>query len=306
MKNVRNLALTCLIIMFTALCLVLVACDDDPPTHKHTLVRTASTPAQCTQAGNIAYFKCSECGEMFSDMDGQNQISESDVIIAATGHSFDEAWTRDTDYHWHVATCEHSDEISDKAEHTYGDDNKCIECEFAIINATIEFKDGKAIRLVLYPDIAPITVENFVTLAEQGFYDGLAFHKVRPDWVIQGGAYSVLGNGFRPKTAERIKGEFSANGVKNDIHHVPGVLSMNRQSDDYDSASSEFFICVADCQTLDGYYAAFGKTRDQESLDTAIEISNVATTTKGNYENAPVNSIVIQTVTIEKTVTIDE
>ena len=104
----------------------------------------------------------------------------------------------------------------------------------------------------LYPDVAPITVENFLKLTNQGFYDGLTFHRIISGFMIQGGA--PIGN----NTVECIKGEFAANGVQNDLAHTRGVLSMAR-ANPYDSASSQFFIVHKDSPHLNGQYAAFGK-----------------------------------------------
>lgn len=126
------------------------------------------------------------------------------------------------------------------------------------VKATIKVKDFGDITLELYPDKAPVTVNNFVDLAESGFYDGLTFHRIYSGFMIQGGDPDGNGNGGSGKT---IKGEFSANGVENDISHVRGVISMAR-SKSFDSASSQFFICHADSTFLDGQYAAFGRVTD--------------------------------------------
>ena len=166
------------------------------------------------------------------------------------------------------------------------------------INATINFTDGKTINLELYPDVAPITVQNFVKLAEEGFYNGLCFHRVIKNFMIQGGGF-VYKNGLVHKGAPSIKGEFLANGVKNYLHHDPGVISMAR-TNIMDSASSQFFICVADCSFLDGQYAGFGKVRDQQSLDNAIAISTVKTHSWTYYDDVPSEPVVIQSITIEK------
>ena len=147
----------------------------------------------------------------------------------------------------------------------------------------IKLSNGKSIKVELYPDVAPISVRNFITLAESGFYDGLVFHRVIANFMIQTGGYEYTGHGTAnkkmvEKDAETIVGEVSLNGYTNDIKHVPGVISMAR-ANAYNSGSSQFFICVADYPSLDGSYAAFGKTIDQESLDNAIEISKKSTTT---------------------------
>ena len=120
---------------------------------------------------------------------------------------------------------------------------------------TLEMENSGVIRAELYPDVAPITVKNFVDLAEKGFYDGLIFHRVIPGFMIQGGDPTGTGMGGPGHT---IKGEFAANGVKNDLKHTRGVLSMARSMMP-NSAGSQFFIMHQDAPHLDGQYAAFGK-----------------------------------------------
>ena len=119
----------------------------------------------------------------------------------------------------------------------------------------IEMENGGVMTGELYPEIAPISVENFEKLAGEGFYDGLTFHRVIPGFMIQGGCPRGNGTGGPGWT---IKGEFSANGVQNDLKHTRGVLSMARAMDP-NSAGSQFFIMVADAPHLDGQYAAFGR-----------------------------------------------
>lgn len=139
------------------------------------------------------------------------------------------------------------------------------------IKAGITMESGKKISLELYPDIAPITVENFVNLANEGFYDGLIFHRVISGFMIQGGDPMGIGIGG---SGNNIKGEFAANGVNNTLSHKRGVISMAR-SQNFDSASSQFFIMHADGEFLDGQYAAFGKVTD--GIETVDEIASVAT-----------------------------
>ncbi len=120
---------------------------------------------------------------------------------------------------------------------------------------TIELETGGKIVLVLYPEKAPNTVNNFLSLAQSGYYDGLIFHRVIPDFMIQGGDPDGTGTGG---PGYGIKGEFTQNGFKgNDISHTPGVISMARAQSP-DSAGSQFFICCGDANFLDGQYAAFG------------------------------------------------
>ena len=156
------------------------------------------------------------------------------------------------------------------------------------IMVQIEMENGGIIKLELYPDKAPITCENFVKLAKDGFYDGLIFHRVIKDFMIQGGDPTGTGMGGADKN---IKGEFAVNGVQNDISHVRGVISMAR-SRSYDSASSQFFICHADAKYLDGQYAAFGKVI--EGMEVVDEIAEVKT----DYNDRPMIDMVIKTITV--------
>ena len=137
--------------------------------------------------------------------------------------------------------------------------------------AIITMEDGGVIELELYPEIAPITVKNFEELAGKGFYDGLIFHRVIPGFMIQGGCPNGTGTGGPGYT---IKGEFSANGVKNDLRHTRGVISMARTMVP-DSAGSQFFIMHQDSTHLDGQYAAFGKV--VSGLDVVDRIAGART-----------------------------
>ena len=164
-------------------------------------------------------------------------------------------------------------------------------------NICIEFTNGKKINLELYREHAPISVENFMNLVKEGFFDGLCFHRVIEGFMIQGGGF-MWQDGLVHKNAPRtIKGEFRANGVTNNLKHVPGVISMARTMFP-NFASSQFFICVENCTHLDGQYAAFGKTMDQDSLDVAIEISKVETGFVDGYADVPTTPIVIKTISI--------
>ena len=145
----------------------------------------------------------------------------------------------------------------------------------------IEMENGKEIKLELYPDKAPITVDNFLKIVNEGFYDGLIFHRVIKDFMIQGGDPEGTGMGG---AKEKIKGEFSANGVPNDVKHVRGVISMARAMNP-NSASSQFFIVHKDAPHLDGQYAAFGKV--VEGMDVVDEIADVKT----DYNDRPINDV---------------
>ncbi len=156
------------------------------------------------------------------------------------------------------------------------------------IMVKIEMENGGIIELELYPEVAPITVENFVKLAKEGFYDGLIFHRVIKNFMIQGGDPTGTGMGG---SGENIKGEFALNGVKNTLSHKRGVISMAR-SQNYNSASSQFFICHANATYLDGQYAAFGKvTAGMEVVD---EIASIPT----DGRDRPIVDMVIKTVTV--------
>ena len=155
---------------------------------------------------------------------------------------------------------------------------------------TIEMMDGSVMKGELYEDIAPITVENFVKLAGEGFYNGLKFHRVIPGFMIQGGCPHGTGTGGPGYT---IKGEFSSNGIKNDLKHERGVISMARAMDP-DSAGSQFFIMVDDAPYLDGQYAAFGKvTEGMEAADTIVNQD------RNMYNDCPYEDQVIKTITID-------
>ena len=154
------------------------------------------------------------------------------------------------------------------------------------INIEIEMQDGGVMSAELYPDTAPITVENFVKLINDNFFDGLIFHRVIKDFMIQGGGYSADGN---IKKADSIKGEFDSNGVRNPLKHTRGVLSMARTMFP-NSASSQFFIMHKDAPHLDGQYAAFGKVTG--GMDVVDRIAQAQT----DYSDKPVKDIVIKTI----------
>ena len=140
----------------------------------------------------------------------------------------------------------------------------------------ITMQDGGVIDLELDAQAAPITVENFLKLVNDGFYDGLTFHRIMAGFMMQGGDPQGTGLGGSDKT---IKGEFSANGVENPLSHTRGAISMAR-SQSYDSASSQFFICHADSTFLDGQYACFGYVTD--GMDVVDAICEAAEPTDSN------------------------
>lgn len=155
--------------------------------------------------------------------------------------------------------------------------------------ATIEMKSGEKMVVELEPSVAPNTVNNFISLAQKGFYDGLIFHRVIKDFMIQGGDPSGNGTGG-PDYG--IKGEFAINGFENPLLHEPGVISMARAQDP-DSAGSQFFIMHGKVESLDGQYAAFGKVI--EGMETVNKIAEVET----DPSDMPLEPVVISKITIE-------
>ena len=154
---------------------------------------------------------------------------------------------------------------------------------------TIQMKDGGVMKAELYPDIAPITVQNFIDLASKGFYNGLIFHRVISGVMIQGGDPEGIGIGG---PGYCIKGEFAANGFKNDLKHTRGVLSMARAGDP-NSAGSQFFIMHEDAPFLDGQYAEFGK------LIEGIEVVDKIASVKTDYHDKPLEDQVIEIMTVQ-------
>jgi len=155
--------------------------------------------------------------------------------------------------------------------------------------ATITMKGGGVIRAELYPEIAPNTVNNFISLANSGFYDGKIFHRVISGFMIQGGCPNGDGMGG---PGYNIKGEFRFNGFKNDLKHKRGVLSMARAMSP-NSAGSQFFIMHADAKHLDGQYAAFGKVI--EGIEEVDRIASVAT----DFSDRPLDEQVMETVRVD-------
>lgn len=154
---------------------------------------------------------------------------------------------------------------------------------------TITMENGDVIRAELYPEIAPNTVKNFISLANKGFYDGLIFHRVIEGFMIQGGCPQGTGMGG---PGYSIKGEFSQNGFKNDLKHTEGVLSMARSMMP-DSAGSQFFIMHKTSPHLDGSYAAFGKV--VEGMDVVNKIAE----TRTDYSDRPLKEQKIKSMTAE-------
>ena len=158
------------------------------------------------------------------------------------------------------------------------------------MNAIIEVEKFGTIEVELYKDAAPITVDNFVKLANKGFYNGLTFHRIIKGFMIQGGCPKGNGTGG---PGYSIKGEFSANGINNPIKHERGVISMARAMDP-NSAGSQFFIMHQAAPHLDGQYAAFGK------VVKGIEVVDAIASVQTNYFDAPLQKVVIKSIKIKE------
>lgn len=154
---------------------------------------------------------------------------------------------------------------------------------------TIEMEDGGVMTAELYPDVAPNTVNNFVSLIKKGFYDGLIFHRVIKGFMIQGGDPEGTGAGG---PGYEIKGEFRDNGFQNDLRHTKGVLSMARTMDP-DSAGSQFFIMHAEASYLDGQYAAFGMLTD------GLEVLDKIAGTRTDFDDRPLKDQKIAKMTVD-------
>lgn len=154
---------------------------------------------------------------------------------------------------------------------------------------TIEMENGSVIKAELYPETAPNSVNNFISLIQKGFYDGLIFHRCIPGFMIQGGCPQGTGTGG---PGYSIKGEFASNGVQNDLVHDRGVLSMARAMDP-NSAGSQFFIMVEQAPHLDGEYAAFGKVIE------GMEVADAIVSAKTDWNDRPREEQKMKKVTVD-------
>lgn len=208
------------------------------------------------------------------------------TMLAGCGSKTDTTDTTETTEETSAA-----DETSDGAADT-ADTSENEELLTGLHHVTIDVQDYGTISLELDADTAPISVTNFINLANEGFYDGLTFHRIISGFMIQGGDPNGNGTGGSEKT---IKGEFSANGVENDISHVRGVISMARANDP-DSGSSQFFIVHEDSTFLDGQYAAFGHVTD--GMDVVDAICEAVPVQDNNGTVAAADQPVITAVTV--------
>ena len=208
------------------------------------------------------------------------------TMLAGCGSKTDTTDTTETTEETSAA-----DETSDGAADT-ADTSEDGELLTGLHHVTIDVQDYGTISLELDADTAPISVTNFINLANEGFYDDLTFHRIISGFMIQGGDPNGNGTGGSEKT---IKGEFSANGVENDISHVRGVISMARANDP-DSGSSQFFIVHEDSTFLDGQYAAFGHVTD--GMDVVDAICEAVPVQDNNGTVAAADQPVITAVTV--------
>ena len=208
------------------------------------------------------------------------------TMLAGCGSKTDTTDTTETTEETSAA-----DETSDGATDT-ANTSEDEELLTGLHHVTIDVQDYGTISLELDADTAPISVTNFINLANEGFYDGLTFHRIISGFMIQGGDPNGNGTGGSEKT---IKGEFSANGVENDISHVRGVISMARANDP-DSGSSQFFIVHEDSTFLDGQYAAFGHVT--EGMDVVDAICEAVPVQDNNGTVAAADQPVITAVTV--------
>lgn len=186
-----------------------------------------------------------------------------------------------------------SDKTDENSKNDESVSDSSTDSEYPV--ATITVKDFGVMKVELYPNKAPNTVNNFISLANKGFYDGLTFHRVYKGFMIQGGCPDGTGGG---DPGYSIKGEFSGNGVENDLMHTRGVISMAR-SKSPDSAGSQFFIMHEDAPHLDGQYAAFGKVT--EGLDVLDKIADAEVTLNmsSGEMSTPVNKIIIESISVD-------
>ena len=213
-------------------------------------------------------------------------LAFSATMLAGCGSKTDTTETTET-----TEATSAADETSDGAADT-ADTSENEELLTGLHHVTIDVQDYGTISLELDADTAPISVTNFINLANEGFYDGLTFHRIISGFMIQGGDPNGNGTGGSEKT---IKGEFSANGVENDISHVRGVISMARANDP-DSGSSQFFIVHEDSTFLDGQYAAFGHVTD--GMDVVDAICEAVPVQDNNGTVAAADQPVITAVTV--------
>ncbi len=208
------------------------------------------------------------------------------VVLVTADWSALEATSGNNSDHVHSDACNHGPEVS----RSNGGDGATLETAKATHYVTIELEGYGTLKGELYGDTTPYAVEQFVSLAQSGFYEGLTFHRIIEGFMMQGGAPNI-----NSPDVEEIEGEFAENGIENNLLHVPGVMSMARTNDP-NSATSQFFIMHKDYPSLDGKYAAFG--RITEGLDIVDKICTEVVNTDGNGGVAAADQPVIKSVTV--------
>ena len=288
------------LLLLLTVTLLLGACGgkDDPP--------SSNTPAPKARDG--VYY--SQYGTMTFNGDGRsvtlrvNGLPEGEGSYVYLFHNeewrYDQAekfrlMIGDQSYQFFVTPGENTEDVVAFEVSQGGDVIRFTKADFTPTHiVTVTVRDYGTMTLELYGKIAPVTVENFVTLARSGFYDGLTFHRIMDGFMIQGG--DPAGNGTGGSNT-RIKGEFYANGVSNPIEHTLGTISMARESGNMNSARSQFFIMVADSPLLDGQYAAFGRVTS--GIEVALQIAKDARPTDNNGTIPRDQQPVIEKITVE-------
>lgn len=208
------------------------------------------------------------------------------VVLVTADWSALEATSGTNSDHVHSDACNHEPEVS----RSNGGDGATLETAKATHYVTIELEGYGTLKGELYGNTTPYAVEQFVSLAQSGFYEGLTFHRIIEGFMMQGGAPNI-----NSPDVEEIEGEFAENGIENNLLHVPGVMSMARTNDP-NSATSQFFIMHKDYPSLDGKYAAFG--RITEGLDIVDKICTEVVNTDGNGGVATADQPVIKSVIV--------
>ena len=208
------------------------------------------------------------------------------VVLVTADWSALEATSGTNSDHVHSDACNHAPEVS----RSNGGDGATLETAKATHYVTIELEGYGTLKGELYGNTTPYAVEQFVSLAQSGFYEGLTFHRIIEGFMMQGGAPNI-----NSPDVEEIEGEFAENGIENNLLHVPGVMSMARTNDP-NSATSQFFIMHKDYPSLDGKYAAFG--RITEGLDIVDKICTEVVNTDGNGGVATADQPVIKSVIV--------
>ncbi len=265
------------ILAISLCCLMLTACAENAPAET-TAETTVTTEAETQTETETS------AEEDSSEVETETETTtEQSVESEETSESQEETETAETTA---ALTTQSETTTETTAETTV---ETTAQAEEEVVNVVISVAEYGDIHLELYPEIAPITVENFVSLANDGFYEGIIFHRVIEDFMIQGGDKTGTGAGSNGFT---ITGEFASNSIENDISHTRGTISMARKGNDKDSASSQFFIVHKDSTFLDGDYAAFGQ------VTSGMEVVDAIAAVDTDSSDRPTSDVVIESVTV--------